>query len=64
MTSGQDKTVRLWKVTTESQLLYRGGPTASMDCVSMLSDQKFIGTSQGYPQGLLGLYQGYQGYQD
>jgi ribosomal RNA-processing protein 9 len=46
VTSGQDKTLRLWKVATESQLMFRGSNVnESVDCVAFLAEGKFLGGS-------------------
>ena len=45
LSSAADRTVRLWKVADESQLVYRGH-TASIDCVAQLSANAFVSGSQ------------------
>ena len=45
LSSAADRTVRLWKVADESQLVYRGH-RASIDCVAQLSANAFVSGSQ------------------
>ena len=45
---GRDRTVRLWKIPEESQLVYRG-QAASMDTVRWVADDCFVsGDDLGY----------------
>jgi ribosomal RNA-processing protein 9 len=41
VTVGRDRTMRLWKIANDSQLLFRGH-TASIDCVAMLNEERFV----------------------
>ena len=48
LTSGRDKTVRLWKIKEEAQLLFQGGHTSSIDCIAKLSAKRhFTGGQDG-----------------
>ena len=48
VTCGADRTVRLWKVVDESQLVFRGTADApSMDCVAMVDEKHFVSGAQG-----------------
>jgi ribosomal RNA-processing protein 9 len=42
---GSDRTLRLWKVVDETQLIFRGHE-ASIDCVSMTNEEIFVSGSQ------------------
>ena len=42
---GSDRTLRLWKVVDETQLIFRGHE-ASIDCVSMTNEELFVSGSQ------------------
>jgi len=44
----RDKSARLWKIPEESQLLFAGAHTASVDCVRMLTEDLFVtGSADG-----------------
>ena len=45
ISGGDDRTLHLWKVESDSQLIFRGH-TQSMDTVAMLDDQNYISGSQ------------------
>ena len=45
LSAGSDRTLRLWKVADESQLVYRGH-TAPIDCVAQLNADAFVSGSQ------------------
>jgi ribosomal RNA-processing protein 9 len=51
LTSGSDKTVRLWKIPEESQLLFRG-PKVSIDCCCMVNEDQFFTGGQVRPSVL------------
>lgn len=55
ITVGRDRTVRLWKLPEDSQLVYKGGHQDgnSIDCVAMLSEDSFI---TGGDDGCLSLW--------
>ena len=44
ITVGRDRTVRVWKLLEDSQLVYKGGHQdgCSIDCVSLLSEDTFV----------------------
>jgi ribosomal RNA-processing protein 9 len=42
---GRDKSVRVWKVVEETQLVFRGH-TASIDCVSFVNEEQFVSGSE------------------
>ena len=46
LTAGRDKTVRLWKIKEEAQLLFQGGHTMSVDAVAKLSAKRYFTGSQ------------------
>jgi ribosomal RNA-processing protein 9 len=46
VSGSEDRTVRLWKVADETQLLFQNGHTASIDAVAMLSTSTFLSGSQ------------------
>jgi len=41
-TGGRDRTVRLWKIPEESQLVFRAHNTPSLDCISMINEEYFV----------------------
>lgn len=44
---GRDRSIRLWKIVEESQLIFQGVPTLeSMDCISMITESFFVGGCQ------------------
>ena len=43
--SGADKSVRVWRVVEESQLVF-GGHRASIDCVKLINEDHFVTGSQ------------------
>jgi len=43
---GHDKTLRLWKIPEESQLVFNGHKNSVLDCVSMLNEEHFVTGSQ------------------
>eukprot|EP01114_Cavostelium_apophysatum_P023179 TRINITY_DN8652_c0_g1_i1.p1 TRINITY_DN8652_c0_g1~~TRINITY_DN8652_c0_g1_i1.p1 ORF type:complete len:445 (-),score=91.01 TRINITY_DN8652_c0_g1_i1:16-1350(-) len=45
VTSSYDQTVRLWKVVEQTQLVFKGNKS-SIDCISMISNDKFMSGSQ------------------
>jgi len=45
ISGGQDKSVRIWKVVEEKQLVFKG-PSASVDCISLIDDQNFVSGSE------------------
>jgi len=45
ITSSDDKTVRIWKVVEETQLVFRG-PTSSIECVSLMNEEFFVSGCQ------------------
>jgi ribosomal RNA-processing protein 9 len=45
ISSGGDKTCRIWKVVEESQLLYRGH-NSSIDSVTLINEETFVAGSQ------------------
>ncbi|KAF3323122.1 U3 small nucleolar RNA-interacting protein 2-like protein [Carex littledalei] len=44
LTAGRDRTMRLWKVPEESQLVYRA-PAASLECSCFINDSEFLSGS-------------------
>ena len=42
---GADKSVRVWRVVEESQLVF-GGHRASIDCVKLINEDHFVTGSQ------------------
>lgn len=53
VTCGEDRTTRLWKLTEESHLMFKGH-AASIDCVAMLSEESWLSGGQ---DGTLSLWQ-------
>jgi len=55
ITVGRDRTVRVWKLLEDSQLLYKGGHLegCSIDCVALLSEDAFV---TGGDDGALALW--------
>ena len=49
---GRDRSVRLWKVVEESQLLFHGH-TSSIDCVAYITETNFV---SGGDDGILSLW--------
>lgn len=50
---GHDKSIRIWKVIEETQLVFRG-QQGNIDCVTLLNDDKFLtGSDDGYQKNLL-----------
>jgi len=48
VTAGGDRSVRLWKVVEESQLVFDNGHTASIDALTMIDEENFLtGGSDG-----------------
>ena len=45
VSSSRDKSVHVWKVLEESQLLFKTH-TASVDCVSMFNEEHFVSGSE------------------
>ncbi|KAF2073006.1 hypothetical protein CYY_005684 [Polysphondylium violaceum] len=45
VTVSTDQTCRIWKIPEESQLIFRG-PKSSVDCVTLLAEDKFVSGSQ------------------
>ena len=43
---GRDRTVRLWKIVDESQLVYNSPNGTSLDCVAMISERGYISGDQ------------------
>ena len=41
LTSGADRSVRLWKIVEDSQLVFNGH-AGNIDCVSMLNEESFL----------------------
>jgi WD40 repeat protein len=46
LSGSADRTVRLWKVDEETQLVFTHGHTAPVDCVAMLHADAFVSGSQ------------------
>ena len=46
ITCGMDQSVRVWKIVEETQMLYKGGQTDSIDDVRFLTDDHWISGSQ------------------
>uniref|UniRef100_A0A6A7G2W5 U3 small nucleolar RNA-interacting protein 2 isoform X2 n=2 Tax=Hirondellea gigas TaxID=1518452 RepID=A0A6A7G2W5_9CRUS len=48
LTCGSDRTLRLYKIEAESQLVFRGAPQhrASLDCCASVTDERFLCGSQ------------------
>lgn len=42
---GRDRSVRLWKVVEESQLVFNGH-TSTIDCVAMINETNFVSGSE------------------
>jgi ribosomal RNA-processing protein 9 len=45
VSSSRDKSVHVWKVLEESQLLFKNH-SASVDCVSMINEEHFVSGSE------------------
>ena len=50
LTSGIDRTLRLWKVDEETQMLFQGHK-ASIDCAALLHAESFGGWRHGLVDG-------------
>lgn len=46
VSSGTDVSAHVWKITEESQLIFKGNHQSSLDCIKVLNENIFIGASQ------------------